>query len=150
MNAPLPHPPAVVNSAAQGAGVDQHDRVVVDIDDPALRRHRLGDLVGVVGGGQAGADVEELADARLTGQVPDRADQEGPGGASVLDDRREGLENLVADLAVDGEVVLAAQPVVPDPGRLRHVGIDLGRYLAGGGRVVCHGMPHLPLVVRGR
>jgi hypothetical protein len=105
--------------------------------------------VGVVGGGQAGADVEELADARLTGQVLDRAGEEGPGGASVFDDRREGLEDLVADLSVDGEVVLAAQSVVPDPGRLRHVSVDVGRYLAGGGRVVCHGTPHLPLIVRG-
>jgi len=115
----------------------------VDIDDAALRRYRLGDLVGVVGGGQAGADVEELADAGVTGQIPDHAGEEGPGGASVLDDRRKGLENLVADLAVDGEVVLAAQPVVPDPGRLGHVGVELGRYLAGGGRVVRHGIPHL-------
>ena len=53
--------------------MDQHDGVVVDIDDAALWRHRLGDLVGVVGRGQAGADVEELADARLAGQILDRA-----------------------------------------------------------------------------
>ena len=141
---------ALGGAGEQGAGVHQHHGVVVDVDDLGVRSHPLGDLVGVVGGGQAGADVQELTDARLTGQVPDRADQEGPRGASVLDDRRERLENLVADLAVDVEVVFAAQPVVPDPGRLGHVGVDLGRDLAGGGRVVCHGMPHLPLVVRGR
>ena len=98
----------------------KHHRVVVHVDDLGLRGGALGDVVGVVRGGQAGADVEELADARLPGQVPDRAGEEGPGGAGVLHDRREGLEHLVADLAVDGEVVLAAQPVVPDPGRLRH------------------------------
>jgi hypothetical protein len=73
----------------QGAGVGEHLRVVVDGDDAALRRHRLGDPMGVVGRGQAGADVEELTDARLAGQGPDRTGEEGPGGASVLDDRRE-------------------------------------------------------------
>jgi hypothetical protein len=39
--------------------------VVVDVDDPAVRRDRLGDLVGVALGGQAGPDVEELAQAGL-------------------------------------------------------------------------------------
>jgi len=38
----------------------QDERVVVDVDDAALRCGRLGDLVGVVGGGQPSADVEEL------------------------------------------------------------------------------------------
>jgi DNA-binding Lrp family transcriptional regulator len=30
----------------------QHDRVVVDVDDPGIRRRRLGNLVGIVGGGR--------------------------------------------------------------------------------------------------
>jgi hypothetical protein len=32
----------------QRLGVDEHDRIVVHVDDPRIRRDRLGDLVGVV------------------------------------------------------------------------------------------------------
>ena len=39
--------------------------VVVDVDDPGPRDDGLGDLVGVVRGRDAGADVKELADASL-------------------------------------------------------------------------------------
>jgi hypothetical protein len=98
--------------------VGQHDGVVVHIDDAALRGDLLGDLVGVVGGGQAGADVQELADAGLAGQVADGTGQKRPGGAGDVDDPGEGLTKLLGDLAVGGEVVLAAQPVVPDSGRV--------------------------------
>jgi len=45
--------------------VQQDDGVVVDVDDPAVWSLALGDLVGVVGGRDAGSDVEELADACL-------------------------------------------------------------------------------------
>jgi hypothetical protein len=31
----------------QRGGVAEHDRVIVDVDDPAPRRDRLGDLVGI-------------------------------------------------------------------------------------------------------
>jgi hypothetical protein len=62
----------------QDAGVDQDEGVFIDVDDPGLRDQPLGDLVGVVGGGQAGADVEELADARLPGQETDHAGEERP------------------------------------------------------------------------
>jgi hypothetical protein len=63
-----------------------------------------------------------------TGQVPDDTGEKRPGGAGDVDDAGEGLTKLLGDLAVDGEVVLAAQPVVPDPGRLRHC---FGRAAAG-------------------
>jgi hypothetical protein len=49
--------------------VGEHQRVVVDIDDPGLRRRTLRDLVGVVGRRQAGADVEKLTDLGVLGQV---------------------------------------------------------------------------------
>ena len=62
----------------QGAGVGEHDRVVVHVDDPGLRRDRLGDLVGVARRRDAGADVEELPDPRLGGQVADGAAEERP------------------------------------------------------------------------
>jgi hypothetical protein len=49
--------------------VRRDDRVVVDVEDPGSRCGLLGDLVDVARGGQPGADVEELADALLGGQI---------------------------------------------------------------------------------
>jgi hypothetical protein len=59
--------------------------VAVGVDDAGLGGEALGDLVGVVGGGHAAADVEELADAELR-QAAHRVGQEqagvrGSGGA---------------------------------------------------------------------
>ena len=56
----------------------EHDRVVVHVHDPGLRRDRLGDLVGVARRRDAGADVQELADPRVGGQVADGAAEERP------------------------------------------------------------------------
>jgi hypothetical protein len=56
-----------------GLGVQDDDRVAVNVDDPRVRVGGLGDLVDVGGGGQARADVEELPDAPL------RAGPEPPG-----------------------------------------------------------------------
>jgi hypothetical protein len=65
---------------------------VVGVDDAALGRDRLGHLVGVVRRRDAGADVEELADAGLAGQIADerarkarvlRTEATGPGKAST-------------------------------------------------------------------
>ena len=86
----------------------QHERIVVDVDDPGIRRDRLGDLMGVVGGRQAGTDVQELPDPRFAGQVPDRPAQEYPVGSSVVADAGVELPDLITDLAVDRVVVLAA------------------------------------------
>ena len=44
----------------QGAGVRQHQGVVVHVDDFAFRRRLLGHFMRVVGRGKAGADVQEL------------------------------------------------------------------------------------------
>src|SRR4030095_5235545 len=46
-------------------------------------------------------------------------------------DLRVELPDLVTDLTVDGEVVFAAQPVVPDAGTVRHARVELGSGLAG-------------------
>jgi hypothetical protein len=40
-------------ASEQGAGMGQDQRVVVHVDDPGIGGHALGDLVGLVGGGQA-------------------------------------------------------------------------------------------------
>jgi len=93
--------------------------VVVDVDDLGFRRDRLGYLVGVLVGGQAGADVEELPDPGLAGQVLDRAAQERPVGPHPGQDVRVGLQRLLSGLPVGGEVVLAAQLVVVHAGGCR-------------------------------
>jgi hypothetical protein len=111
----------------QGLGMQQHDGVVVDVDDPAVRRLALGDLVGVVRGRDAGADVEELPDAGLPGQVPHRPGQELAVGLHRLRQLRIRLQGQLARLAVGGEVVLAAEPVVVDPCRVRPAGVDARR-----------------------
>jgi hypothetical protein len=75
--------------------VRQHDRVVVDVDDPRLRRRPLRHLVGVAGGGQAGADVEELPEAGLGRQVVHGGREERPvgrlSGVRTPDDVRSAL-----------------------------------------------------------
>jgi hypothetical protein len=81
--------------------VGQDHRVVVDIDDPGVGGDPLGDLVGVVGGGQAGADVQELADPGLAGQVGDGPDEERARAAGDLDDLREDGPELLTGVAVD-------------------------------------------------
>src|SRR5256885_15422805 len=52
--------PAVQSVGQQSSGVGEDDGVVVDVDDAGGGVDRLGDFVDVVGGGNAGADVEEL------------------------------------------------------------------------------------------
>lgn len=51
--------------------------VVVDVDDPAVRRDPLGDVMGVVGRRQTGPDVQELPDT-LLGQVAHGPAEETP------------------------------------------------------------------------
>jgi hypothetical protein len=43
--------------------VQQDDRVVVDVDHAGIRGDPLRDLVRVAGGGDAGADIQELPEA---------------------------------------------------------------------------------------
>lgn len=69
----------------QGAGVRQHHRVVVHVHDARLRGDPLGNLMGVFHRRQSGA-VEELADARLGGQVVDDLDKELPGLLGKVED----------------------------------------------------------------
>ncbi len=129
----------------QRPGMGEHDRVVVHVDHAAVLRHRLGHLVGVVRGRDAGTDVEELPDPRLGGQEPHHAGQERPVGAHRGDDAGVGRDHRVACRAVGRVVVLATQPVVVHPGAVRHGGVDRlpvtgGRRGARGARWrFCHG-----------
>ena len=117
--------PALGPAGEQGPGVDQHERVVVDVGDRALGRHLLRQFVGAARGGQAGTDVQELADAAVTGQVAHRPGQERPVGPCPGHHVRAAAGHLVADRPVGFVVILAAEPVVVHPRRMRHPRIEL-------------------------
>jgi D-alanine-D-alanine ligase len=110
----------------QRPGVREHDGIVVHVDDPAFRGHRLRDLVGVVGRRDPGAQVEELPDPALRDEVADRAAEEFPVGPDVPDDRRPHGDDGFGRRLVGREVVLAAQPVVVDAGGMRHRRVEAG------------------------
>ena len=115
----------------QGTRVREHDRVVVNVDDPRRRGDPLGDLVHVRAGGDAGADVQELPDPFVPGQEGGRAPDKPP----VLDHSgthgRERGRDGVSRFPVSGEIVLAAEPVVIAPGGMRHRRVDRRRRLPG-------------------
>jgi hypothetical protein len=103
-----------------------HKGVVVDVHDPRVRRHLVGDLVDVALGGQARPDVQELADAGLGGQIADGALQEGAVLPGTLAGLRRCGENRVGGGAVNGIVVLTAKQRIVDPRRVRDSGVDAG------------------------
>ena len=107
----------------------EHQRIVVGVHDAGVGRDPLRDLVGVVLGRQAGAHVEELPDPGVRGQEADGPSQKEPGRPGDVHDGREHLAELVTGHPVDLVVVLATQPVVPDPRRVRHGHVDRGLVL---------------------
>src|SRR4029077_3072470 len=96
-------------------------------DDPAFARHRLRHLVGVVGGGDPGADVQELPDAGLADQVAHGPGQEGPVPPHPFRHMRGRPHRRPAGDLVRGEVGLAAEPVVVDAGYVRDADVDVRR-----------------------
>lgn len=80
-----------------------HDqRIVVHIDDTALRCSRLRDLVGVISGGKPSANVKELADSHLIDQIPHRARQKPPDGTGEIDDLGHDRLDLVPTCSSTG------------------------------------------------
>jgi hypothetical protein len=80
----------------------------------------------VVGGGQPRTDVQELTHTGFGGQVAHRTDEERTAETGILRKLRLTNQNLIADRAIGGEVVLAAQQIVPDPRGVRDRGVQLG------------------------
>jgi hypothetical protein len=87
--------------------------------------------VSVVRGRDAGADVQELPDARLAGQVTHRAGEELPVGPGPRGHARIGCGGLLGGLPVSGVVVLAAQPVVINPGLVSDARVEGGVIVPG-------------------
>ncbi len=104
--------------------MDENDRVVVHIHDPGVRRDRLGNLVRIVRRRNACPDVEELPDAGLACQVPNRPGEEGPVRLDPETQSGSGREYALGCLPVSSEVVLAAQPVVVHPSRMSDRRVD--------------------------
>ena len=104
----------------------QDQGIVVHVDDLGLRGHALGDLMGIVRGRQAGPDIQELADPGLAGQVPHHPPEEQAVLARLPHDVGQHLLDAITHLAVNGVVVLAPQPVIPDSRRVGHGRIDPG------------------------
>ncbi|HEX9042061.1 MAG TPA: hypothetical protein VF838_13695 [Trebonia sp.] len=105
--------------AQDGTGVRQHHGVVVHVDHPGARRGPAGDLVDVVRGGQARADVEQLPDADLAHQVADRPAEHVTLRLYAGLYLGEPGDDPHPHCPVCGEVVLPAEEVVIDP---RHMG----------------------------
>jgi hypothetical protein len=113
-----------VAACQQCLAVQEDHGIDVDVDHARVRRDLLCHLVDVEPGGQAPAQVEELPDARLASEVADRPADEHP---VVPDDPRyvrRGYHQLLRRRPVGGEIVLAAQQVVVDPGHVRLGRID--------------------------
>ncbi len=109
--------------------VRHRDRVHVHVDDPRPGRRLLGDLVHVALGGDAGPDVEELADPG-GGEHPHRAGEEGAVFPHDRPDAWLHRDERPGRVPVGLQVVPAAEPVVIDPGDARCPGVHSRRYPA--------------------
>jgi hypothetical protein len=117
---------ALVAAGQQDPRVGEHDRVIIHVDHARLRRRRLSDLVRVVRGRDAGAEIKELPDARAGGQLAHRPGQKLPVSPRARDHPRVGGGRFLGRLPVGGKVVRAAQPVIVDPGLVRDADIKGG------------------------
>ncbi len=112
-----------------------HDGVVVNVNHPGwrLRRGAQRDLVNVVRGRQAGPDVEQLANTGLADEIADNPAENGLLRLHADLDAGKPGDDLIADRAVGGEVILPAEQVIVDPCDIgpRRVEGGIG-YLVGG------------------
>jgi hypothetical protein len=107
--------------------MQQHHRIVVDVDHLRGRVHLVRDLVDVAAARQAGADVQELRDPGLAGQEPDHPAQQRPVGLRPCGGVGRDLQGQLDDIPVHGEVVLAVQERVVDAGDVRLGDVDTRR-----------------------
>ena len=115
--------PSPWGAAHESACVGEHDRVVVDVDDPGLRRDLAGHLVHAAHRRDPRAHVEELAHPGIQA-VPHRAAQETTVGVGDQGAAGHHRLDLLHHLPVDREVVRPAERVVVHAGRVRPGEID--------------------------
>src|SRR6266508_311456 len=113
----------------QSTGVHDHERVVVDVDHPVVRVDALHHAVRVLHRGQPGAQVQELVDP-FSGHHARGSVQARPIGAGAGRGHWYQVHDLLAQLAVGREVVLAAEPPVVYSRRVRSRGVDASRGFA--------------------
>ena len=101
--------------------------VVVHIDHAGPGRYFPRDFMDVPRAGDAGANVNDLADSRLADEKADDALQERPVGAGDVTSFGGGTQHLPGSLPVHGVVVLPAQVEVVHARRVRPAGVNLGR-----------------------
>jgi hypothetical protein len=104
--------------------VREHHRVVVHVDDPAGRVDRLRQIAAGRRAGQAGADVDELPDARLDGEEAHRPLVEGEHTGHDRGHRGRRPEHRRGRPAIDLETVPAAVQEIRHPVRIGHGGIN--------------------------
>jgi hypothetical protein len=108
--------------------------VIVHVHDPRFRRYRLGDLVDVIRRRNAGADTQELPDPRLARQETHRPAKKCPVRTDPGDQVGRGLQGLITDCPVSGEVVFPAEQVAIYPSLVRDAGFDDRRLVIVGKR----------------
>ena len=106
----------------------QHHRVVVDVDHPARRVDRLGEVAAGACARQPGADVDELPHARLEGQEAHGALLEGKDAGHDRRDGRRGREHGPGRPAVGFKAVPAAIQEIRHARRVGHRDIDQGGF----------------------
>ena len=117
--------PLVVGQQRRGVG--DHHRVVVQVDDADVRVETLGDLVHVLRGGQARADVEQLDQALIANHVPDDAGEHAALRPHAALDRGQHSDHPVRQRPVDREIITPAKQVVVHTRVVGVRGVDLGR-----------------------
>src|ERR1017187_10296111 len=110
----------------QGPGVREHHGVVVHVHDAGPWIGLLGDLVRTARHRDAGANVQELADA-AAGEVAHYPPEKAPVGAYPGNDLGAELHDLLPHRPVRREMVLSPEPEVADPRRVRSVRVEPGR-----------------------
>ena len=127
----------------QRAAVHEHHRIAVDVDDARRGVDLVGDLVHVVLGRQTRAEVDDLGDPGFLDQPAHHAQERDAPALGELLRLRFHREDGVADPAVDGEVLLAAEDEVVHPGDRGPRGVDLGQRAGAeasrAGLLVAHG-----------
>ena len=105
---------------------------MIHVDHARIRRDLADRLVGVAGGGQAAADVDELPDALLG--HPDRGPAvESPVGPRGVLHLGDGREYLLSGSLIGREVAVSAEHEVIDTGRCRPAAVYLGGAMMSGG-----------------